>query len=546
MAKMIPAEITREDVPESERVVFKCLRDGLSDEWTIFHSFVFQCSKYSGAKEKRDAEIDFLLYHPTKGILVLEVKGGSITYQNGDWYQGGQKIDPVRQAIHNKFGLQELLRGVFKCAFKCKLAHAVCFPALYKLDALPQEAREITLGKSDLKRNPENFVDRVLTAAKSPPAVAREISVEEMMFVLNPIAKESHVGQKIIASDEARFERLTRNLEVILAALKNFKRLQIRGCAGSGKTVMALAKTKELWHQNKNVLLLCYNKLLARHLIRATQKFDGVKVIALFEFAIELLREGGVPEERLRQIQNLAQTSRDYAAKFYREVLPQTLTDYCAMRRFQYDAVIVDEGQDFTKEAWACIQEFLKPDGWFYVFHDPHQNIFTEESNIPDFGYPPIELNQNCRNTKKIVAAINSSCDHAMTVPEDSPDGVEVRTFTGHCRTHLEAELTRLTEEEKIPLKDIVILGAHSAKTTFGDDVCELGAFRILGNLEKFSLHAQEVAYFTYMKFKGMEAKVVILYDVDSTDSRWNTKGLYTAMSRAKHQLIILSRHENK
>ena len=51
---------------------------------------------------------------------------------------------------------------------------------------------------------------------------------------------------------------------------------------------------------------------------------------------------------------------------------------------------------------------------------------------------------------------------------------------------------------------------------------------------------AGAVAYYTYMKFKGCEAKIVILLDVDDKDPRWNKNGMYTAMSRATHQLIIL------
>ncbi len=141
MAKMIPAEITRDDVPESERVVFDCLRDGLSEAWTVFHSFVFRCPKSCGASEMRDAEIDFLLYRPQKGLLVLEVKGGGISHQNGKWFQDGMEINPIRQALLNKYSLQEVLRKRFKYAFDCKLAHAVCFPSFLRLETLPPEAR---------------------------------------------------------------------------------------------------------------------------------------------------------------------------------------------------------------------------------------------------------------------------------------------------------------------------------------------------------------------------------------------------------------------
>ena len=48
---------------------------------------------------------------------------------------------------------------------------------------------------------------------------------------------------------------------------------------------------------------------------------------------------------------------------------------------------------------------------------------------------------------------------------------------------------------------------------------------------------------YTYMKFKGCEADVVILLDVDSNDERWAERmALYTTIGRAKHMLYILYR----
>ena len=44
------------------------------------------------------------------------------------------------------------------------------------------------------------------------------------------------------------------------------------------------------------------------------------------------------------------------------------------------------------------------------------------------------------------------------------------------------------------------------------------------------------------MKFKGCEAKAVILLDVDLSDERWSERGLYTAMSRAVHELVVIRR----
>ena len=48
------------------------------------------------------------------------------------------------------------------------------------------------------------------------------------------------------------------------------------------------------------------------------------------------------------------------------------------------------------------------------------------------------------------------------------------------------------------------------------------------------------IRYETYMRFKGCEADVVILLDVDLEDERWNKNALYTAISRAKYLLYVL------
>jgi DNA helicase IV len=46
------------------------------------------------------------------------------------------------------------------------------------------------------------------------------------------------------------------------------------------------------------------------------------------------------------------------------------------------------------------------------------------------------------------------------------------------------------------------------------------------------------------MRFKGCEADVVILIDVDLKDKNWNRSALYTAISRAKYLLYILNKNK--
>ena len=62
------------DSPPSEKAVFEALQASLGPGWTVFSSVNWT---YRNSKGKfRDGEADYILFHPSFGLLVLEVKGG--------------------------------------------------------------------------------------------------------------------------------------------------------------------------------------------------------------------------------------------------------------------------------------------------------------------------------------------------------------------------------------------------------------------------------------------------------------------------------------
>ena len=48
-----------------------------------------------------------------------------------------------------------------------------------------------------------------------------------------------------------------------------------------------------------------------------------------------------------------------------------------------FDAVIVDEGQDFASSWWDVLEEMLAEDGRMLVFYDPSQRIFKKGDSAP-------------------------------------------------------------------------------------------------------------------------------------------------------------------
>ncbi|MDO4765091.1 MAG: nuclease-related domain-containing protein [Eubacteriales bacterium] len=149
MAVFIPS-VKPEDFNNSygEMKVYEALKT-LNDQYTIFYSL-----SWVGINEKRTVgEADFVIVHPAKGILVIEVKSGEIEYKNGEWIQTNTKsrqskcITPYFQARKSQFELWDRLKQEihdFRIPMMC---YGVWFPSVdisEKAELPPESPKEIT------------------------------------------------------------------------------------------------------------------------------------------------------------------------------------------------------------------------------------------------------------------------------------------------------------------------------------------------------------------------------------------------------------------
>lgn len=99
-------ENTLANATDSERIFMEAMKKSLDDNWYVFHSLRFT---WGERRAKRDYEIDFLLFTPLYGFLVVEVKGGAIKCSNGSYMVDGRPCDPFRQAATNMYAFKEML-----------------------------------------------------------------------------------------------------------------------------------------------------------------------------------------------------------------------------------------------------------------------------------------------------------------------------------------------------------------------------------------------------------------------------------------------------
>ena len=149
---------------------------------------------------------------------------------------------------------------------------------------------------------------------------------------------------------------------VILDSLAAHDRAAIAGPAGTGKTVLAMEKARRMATTGQRVLLLCFNRPLALDL---AARADGFEVETFHDFCRRLSSRVG--------LRFGPKTNRDKDTRFWAEEAPMLLLEALQQlpAEVRYDAIVVDEGQDFLPDWWPCLDEALRRnrEGTLYAFY---------------------------------------------------------------------------------------------------------------------------------------------------------------------------------
>jgi hypothetical protein len=125
---MAVIHLRREPVRHGELLVLKDLTE-LDEAWHVFYSLDFLDRDRSFDRKR---ELDFLVLHPTKGAIFIEVKGGQVRFDRGNVEQfllgGWTPQDPVKQLNNaRRVSLDFMKRSV--SAF-IPARNIYCFPAI--------------------------------------------------------------------------------------------------------------------------------------------------------------------------------------------------------------------------------------------------------------------------------------------------------------------------------------------------------------------------------------------------------------------------------
>lgn len=491
---------------------------------------------------EQDHEADLVVLMPGAGIVVVEVKGGSVGVDGqGRWWQhggGSREIDPVRQALRVKHAARQYVqddpRWAGSSRSRVRWAHTVVTPYSPVPDdfSLPDCGRDMVHGRDDQQR----LAQRVRAVTQTQETNYRVPTHDDVDLIVEILSGRSPMARDVVAEAddrEARADRLTQEQAKILEVTRLLHRVEVRGGAGSGKTVLAMTQAKQLSRgfrekKSQRVALLCYSIGLGEWFKRALEGEHRKARPAFVGRFEELGREWGVEIDADRN-----------DSEFWEKELPAQMAerarDLPEGRKF--DAIIVDEAQDFAEDWWVPLLAALKDpeEGGLFVYSDENQKVFAR------FGRPPVQLvplvlDHNLRNTRQIAESFSPLAPMRMrSLGGDGPEVRFVQATPDEALGVADDEVDRLLDAgwraEDVAL---ITTGArHPEQNARQDDLGQEGYWRTFWGTD-------DVFYGHVLGCKGLERRAVVLcVNEDGTRDR-SKERLYVGLSRATDELVVV------
>lgn len=588
---LIPPTIAPGTPSDGEKLVFELLAaDSAHPDWTILHPL-----DIAHHRRQMEGEIDFLLIAPGLGVLVVEVKGCKrLRREYGLWYLGanapGEERGPFKQASEAMHSLRERLVKHWPELEGVLFQSAVCFPFLAFAETSEEWHSWQVIDKTKLDARP---IGDCLTSTLRQ-ARERAVSLQKVWFdqdVGEPTMERCAELVRVLRPDFEFFEapkaRARRTDEEIrhyteqqfaaLDYMRRMPRVVFDGPAGTGKTLLALEAARRSHAAGRSVLFLCFNRPLAAWLQDQAQG---------------LLNPKGAPTVIVRTIhQHMAELARhtvkgspEDGTSYWDKALPEAAGDRLlenwdalqeaerddpdaaavASRLGVFDELIVDEAQDVLR---GCFRDVLDlslrgglAEGTWRMFGDfAWQTIYDDTVSLERFcardggGCTVFPLDENCRNTPRVAGV---ACDAGHVQPGylkvlRPDDGVkpEIRFYADgdDQRRQLVDVLEALYDSGFTGPRVAVLSTRADARAVAASLTAAPWRDRLQALVDdetpdgRVNLRTGKTHYSSIYRFKGLEARAVVLTDIDHLSTPLDRSLVYVGATRATHRLVVLA-----
>lgn len=549
MPTFIPPYMGEEIKSNAEKKMYDILQ-----QLNMKNAYVLHSLGLPKHQSKIYGEIDFVVVCE-RGIACLEIKGGRVECRDGKWLftdrygvEREKPEGPFAQVTGNMFSLKQILAQRFANIPQMKnvlVACGVVFPDIEFKSRAQEIIPEIIFDKSteDITEYMNRMFDywesrQHREVSKLPPGVIQEL----VGYLRGEFSFIPSLADRLDGI-EKRLVRLTMEQAQVMEALGMNEHLLVEGNAGTGKTLLAVDFAIKQSKQGKKVLYLTFNKNLSNNILSQIESNENLKVINIHALFGEYV---------VVNVEKMKENPRDYFA----EVLPDEFYEFVSnlseeqLKALQYDLLVMDEGQDIIKPNYLYSLDYLLKDGFekgrWAVFYDEKQNIYNPAYQdgmelLQSYPCAKFKLFVNCRNTVQIGTYSAKESGFSLTefLKENGEEVQKVTYVSWEDYGKQIKDILKKLRAEKVAMKDITFLAPKKYKNSrlyeAGIEVMELGVDEAKEDVPCFA---------TIQGYKGLDAKIVILCDVDDIHDKNYSRFIYIAATRARTLLYIVGSEE--
>ncbi len=497
-----------------------------------------------------EGEADFILV-TDMGIFCLEVKGGEVRRDGGNWFYSGSwkgSRSPFEQAKQTTYPIIKTLEKVDKKRRnKFVIGWGVIFPDIVFDDIDPGwspahicDARQFPHGFENYIRSLADYWKKRLSDTVGFK-IQNTPNLQDIQWAVRAI-RPNIAHFSLLELEESKHEvilledKLQTYLDQVVGSVNC--RSVISGTAGTGKTVLLREAVARL-PSNQKILFLCFNATLAREFKYLFSHFDNVTALHY-----EALKRS-VSDNTNVATKNLEENFQD-------AVVAADSLGY--LKRF--DWILIDEAQDFLNEGnWEAIRYMLEGgesrERYIIAFdgqaqaamYDNYKAEFFERLQQTQFSLPLIRNYRNPDNLARIAGRLIGENEESVETARSFIKPPKLTTTKGAPSVILQNLDTTISQLVKRGVKpsEITILTFKRRK-----DSCLKGVTNIAGQaLVDLKLEIttegnqfKGVSWSTVSSFKGLENEYILLIEGQNynEESDWWSSQLYVALTRTKTQ----------
>lgn len=537
MAQLLPSDLPPHSVApglQRELDTLEQLKKDLAASYRVFHGVHWA----RGYKQScAFGEADFIILNGRGDCLVIEQKSGALDEVEGGLRKRyGQQSKSVSSQIHRTLdNLRDQYRAQTDRALSLDFLLYCPDHRVQNVEAAGIDASRIVDASSSV-----SLAERI---AQLMPEVAKS---EDGDRVARFFEQSLHLVPDIHARvdvNERQYQRTVGGLADTVAAISGRPlRLSIRGTAGCGKSLIALRAFRQFEAQGKRPLLLCFNRDLKEKMASATRDSEGV-VETFYGVVDQILKASGRPL--------IHDGSVDW-----NDAVNQVL-DGDIPEEWQFDAIIVDEAQDFHPGWRDMLELFGGAEGDCIWLEDPHQaiqyGVEPRTSEWPKAGWTGLRVTANYRTPKTIASFIQKLLPDFEFEAVNPMPGLDVGISEVTGAKDIPKAVGRITTElmrkgfNRDQIVALSLRGQSSASLAGRSRVGNITLARFTGEYDLFGNQKWsegQLRFDTIRRFKGQQAPAVILTDVEMPDDPerrplWE-RLMFTALTRATERVELV------